>query len=208
MRRTLYFFIIGILSCRPQTHSKKHIADPLAIKLNDSAVNAVIQRKDYREAISLLNQATQIDSNYFLAYTNKLSFQLVEKQFDNALKTATRLNRIRPNAPDYYVTIGILNELNGDTVKSKVFYTEASKRYNAILDTMSSLNKEYDMFSINKAINLILIGQQQKGNDLLIEIYNRQKDSSYKEMLSTFMNKSKRDILKFYTSNRVVDYGH
>lgn len=180
----------------------------MAIRLNDSAMKVIVQRKDYSEAISLLNQATQIDSDYYLGFANKLYFQLEEKQFDSALKTAKNLSRIKPGAPDYYVIIGVLNDLTGDSVSANKFYSEASTRYNAILDTMSSSNKEFDILSMNKAINLVLIGQQQRGNEILIKLYKKQNDSNYKELIASFMNKSKKKIMELYTNNKLVQYAH
>lgn len=155
-----------------------------------------MKQQDYARAIALLDQATQIDSNFLTAYANKLSFQLQLKQFDNALQTAYSLNRINPNAPDYYVTIGLLYHIKGDTGSSKEYFTGAAVRYDKILDTMSMANKSYDMLLMNKAVNLVLIGQQKHGNDILKELYERQKDEAYREMLALFLNKTKDEIIK------------
>ena len=195
MRFSILLLLTGFYACGQQSENKKHVVDPKARQLNDSATSIAMHAQDYNKAISLLDQATQIDSNYLTAYANKLSFQLELKQFDKALATAKNLNRIKPEAPEYFVSIGLIYEHMGDTTSSNKFFNEAVNRYNKILDTMSTVNKDYDLLLMNKAVSLILVGQQQKGNDILKGLYDKQKDESYREMLSSFMNKSRKDIL-------------
>jgi hypothetical protein len=90
---------------------------------------------------------------------------------------------------------GMINEQLGDTVSSKKYFTQAAKIYDDILDTMETTNKNYDMYLINKAVNLIFLGQQQTGNDILKKVYSNTKDEVEKEFISEFMNKSKQQIL-------------
>ena len=154
------------------------------------------QHFEYDKAISLLEQAILIDSNYFTAYRNKLSFQIVLKDYNQALKTAIKISQLRPSNPDYYVTIGLLYEIQGDSVSSKKQFIEAEKQYDKMLDTITLSNKNYNMLLMDKAINLIYLGEQQKGNDILKQLYNDQKESSLKEMLASYINKSKGEIIK------------
>lgn len=195
MRFLSFLLLIGLSACGQQTNSKKHIVDPQARKLNDSATIVAMKQQDYATAIALLDKATQIDSNFLTAYANKLSFQLQLKQFDKALITAFDLKRIKPNAPDYYVTIGMLYDIKGDTVLSKTYFAEAATCYDKILDTMSTSNKDRDMLLMNKAVNLVLIGQQGQGNKILKQLYDRQHDEAYREMIALFMNKTKDEII-------------
>jgi tetratricopeptide (TPR) repeat protein len=155
-----------------------------------------MKQQDYTKAIALLDQATQIDSNFLTAYANKLAFQLQLKQFDNALMTAYNLKRIKPNAPDYYGTIGMLYHIKGDMVSSRKYFTEAATRYDKILDTMSTTDKYRDMLLMNKAVNLVLLGQQEQGNQILKQLYQSQQNEAYKEMIALFMNKTGDDIIK------------
>ena len=48
---------------------------------------------------------------------------------------------------------------------------------------------------ISEAVNLIFLGQQQTGNDILKKVYSNTKDEVEKEFISEFMNKSKQQIL-------------
>ena len=192
MRLIVSLLLITLSACGQQS---KHSINPRAKKLNDSAVYLVVREFNYDKAIELLNEAIKIDSNYPTAFVNKINFQLQLKQFDKALATSKNLLRIKPNAPDYVVMTGIINEQLGDTVSSKKYFTQAAKIYDDILDTMDIANKNYNMHLINKAVNLIFLGQQQTGNDILKKVYGNTKDEVEKEFISEFMNKSKQQIL-------------
>jgi tetratricopeptide (TPR) repeat protein len=196
MRFLAYLLLFGFSACGQQTDSKKSIIDPKARKLNDSATTIVMKQQDYAKAISLLDQATEIDRNFLTAYVNKLSFQLQLKQFEKALQTALKLKELKPTAPDYYVTIGMVYSYKGDSALAKDYFTEATKRYDAVLDTMKKVNKAYDLLLMNKAVNLILVGQQQEGSEILKQLYTKEKNDINREMIALFMNKSKQEILE------------
>ena len=62
--------------------STKHKVDPAAIQLNDMAMTLVpyIDNADSaRKAISFLDKATDIDSNYSLGYSNRASLKTLYK---------------------------------------------------------------------------------------------------------------------------------
>ena len=71
----LLFILIGLYSCGQ--NDTKHKVDPTAVRLNNNAMTLVkfIDNEDSsKKAISLLDNATAIDNNYFLGYCNKLMF--------------------------------------------------------------------------------------------------------------------------------------
>jgi tetratricopeptide (TPR) repeat protein len=155
---------------------------------------------NFEKAISLLDQATQIDTSYYLAYENKLMIQLQLKQFDKALATSNNLLRINPQIPGSYITVGILYEKNGDSITSRKYFEDAATKFDKILDTMTSSNPHYDLTVMNKAINLILMDKQQQGNGILQQLYEKQKDEIHKELYRRFLNKSRPEILNtFFT---------
>ena len=196
LKFTLILLLLGLFSWG-QTGSKPTI-NPYAKKLTDSAARMTFQMTDsgYRKAILLLDQATAIDSSFFLAYYNKLVFQSQLQQYNKALVTCKNLIRIRPMAPDLYLTCGGLYEITGDSVSANKNFQTALSLYNSITDTMSTSNRNYDMLSINKAIDLILLDQQIKGNELLKQLYNRQTDEAYKDLILSFMNKNRKELLE------------
>ena len=196
MRLTFLLLLFGFAASGQQ--SEKIIVDNKAKQFTDSAAKFIMhywQNNDLKKAILLLNKAIEIDSNYINAYTLKLSLQMNLKQYNNALKTALQINRLRPNSPSSYVTPGILNEKLGNTISSHYYFTTAIKKYDNILDTMSTKNKYYYVHLLNKAIDLILAGQQVNGNVILKQLYNKESNSLNKENIQHYMNKSRKEIL-------------
>ena len=193
---SVFILFTALGACSQIQNTKKHIPDPKARILYDSAVTLAMQSaNNYIKAISLLDQATQIDSNYSLAFSIKLSFQFSLNRLNDALITAKNLIRINPNNPESYVMTGGIYWKLEDSVSSIDHFTKAAVLFDKILDTMSTSNKTYETVLMNKAVNLILLDQQEKGNKILNELYSKQKDEAEKDMFRLFLNKSKNQIL-------------
>lgn len=195
MRLLILCLFIGFYACGQKTDSRKHSINPAAKNLNDSAMSVAMYEMDLKKAIALLDQAIQIDSNYFLAYTNKLTFQLDIKQFDGALKTAFTLNRLKPEVPDYYVTTGLLYLLKNDSISAHKFFEKAAAQFNKVLDTMKESEENYKMILSNKALNLVFLGQETEGNKIFKNLYDNEKDEVARESIALFMGKSRQEIL-------------
>ena len=102
---------------------------------------------------------------------------------------------LRPEDPIGFVSTGMIYEILHDTISSKKYFAEADKHFNKILDTMDRTSTSYELLIMNKAINLILLGQQQNGNALLSKLYDKSKSNFMKEAVSPLMNKTKEEIL-------------
>jgi tetratricopeptide (TPR) repeat protein len=172
MRLCPLFLIIGLYTSG-QTEGQNYLVNPKARQLKDSAARIAMDSENYTKAIALLNEAIKLDSNYYPAYTNKLSFQLALKQYSDALPTAKKINMLRPDDPVPYVSIGLLCEVLHDTISSQKYFAAADSHFNNILDTMDRTNIDYEQIMMNKGINLILLGQQQNGNELLRQLYEK-----------------------------------
>ena len=202
MRLLILLLLFGFAACTQQP--KKYVPNKKAIQLEGSAIqlmkvyssDRIPQDSNYQKAIRLLNEAIKIDSNYYNAYSSKLSLQWMLKQYDNALATAKHLKNLRPNSPDSYVTVGLLYEKLNDTISSYKYFNTAISKYDTILDTMSIKNKMYDVLLMNKGIDLILAGQQIKGNEILKQLYKKSNDDLYKEMIVPFVNKSRKEVFE------------
>jgi tetratricopeptide (TPR) repeat protein len=200
------FLLITLYSCGQK--SAKYKVDSVAVELNNKAMTLVtfIDNADSsKKAISLLDKATTIDSNYFLGHCNKLMFFNQLKQFDKAVLTVNKLIRLRPFAHDLYLTGGILYERIGDTVSSKTYFTKSLTICSTVLDTMSVTNSDYEMLMGNKATNLIMLDNQQKANEILRKLYDKQTDEELKKNTLLMMNKSKKQLLELWASDQ---YSH
>src|SRR5436309_2510270 len=105
-----------------QTEKKTYSVNPKAKQLVDSAVQIAMYKNNYRGAIVLLDEAIKLDSDYYNAYSNKLTYQFALKQYNEALPTAKKLNMLRPEDPANYITVGLLYEKLHDTISSKKYF--------------------------------------------------------------------------------------
>ena len=197
MRFIIIFLFFLDSSCAQPVDKLVHTVDPAAKKLNDSAVSIAMHSYDYTKAVELLDKATQIDSNYFGAYRNKMSFQGLVKPFDadKILVIQKSLNRLRPLDPEYYMNIGMLYFKKGDSLTSSTYFSNALLHFDNILDTMHSTSPGYDVLMMQKAYTLIFQGNDQKAHDLLQKLYDTTKDSVAKEMILPALQKTRKDFI-------------
>jgi tetratricopeptide (TPR) repeat protein len=199
LKLSIFFLFLTLFACRHQNRdSKKHIVDAKAKQLNDSAVALVrsMNEEDSRKAISLLDEAIKIDSNYFTAYWNKLCLQSQLKQYDKAIETGKQILKLK-KAPYYYFIIATFYYRMGDTTLANDYFKKTLTVCDKVLDTMSKKNKAtYEVVIMNKSVSLIFLGQQEEGNKVLKQFYDSLTDSTYKMYTAAFMNKTKEEILK------------
>jgi len=159
-------------------------------------INDVSQYKkaQYEKAIGLLNKATQIDSNYFIAYFNKIGAQSYLKRYQDAVITAKELLRLTPNdATTKYLVAGIFYK-TGDTTRARAYYQEYLNYCDKKLDTMSVKNRHYKNMQLQKGLVLILLDQQGKGREIFKKLYE-EADDWEKDTYSLYMRVTKADIL-------------
>jgi len=183
----ILLLLVGCLfSCK---HSKYNIE---AIKLNDSAVAIQMHlgqpgyTKSLNDAIVLLDNAIEIDSNYFTAYLNKWNFQTQLKQYNSAITTGNKMIKLIPNDNVLKLLLGKSYERAGDTVTAKRYYGENLLSINKVLDTMNVNSKSYDNLTSDKIDVLILLRQFQNARDLSDKLYKKGTDPifiyRYKEL--------------------------
>jgi tetratricopeptide (TPR) repeat protein len=176
----------------------KHKTDSAAVNLNNRAISLsryIHDQDSCKKAITLLDSATSIDSNYFLGYYNKLMFLNQLRQYDKAIAAVNHLIRIRPGINDLYLTGGMLFDKTGDTLTARLYFEKTLAICNTVLDTMNRKNRDYDILRMNKGISLVMLGQQKTGNQILEHLYDGPTDIP-KELISTFINKSQSEILE------------
>lgn len=199
MKLIIQLFIIqSFIACNFSQHKKEdYKINRDARKLNDSAVYIALHLHEYEKAISLLDQATKIDSNYFQAFDNKFSFQRLIKPFDQnkILTILNNLNRIKPEDPRYYALIGILYYKMKKPSISDIYFKNAAIYYEKILDTTYAKNEYYGFFLQNQALNFIFIDKEVEGKKILKHIYEETKYQPFKEKINFFFKSSKKEIL-------------
>ena len=123
------------------------------------------------------------------------------KQFDKAITTINNCIRISPSAHDLYLTGGILYEKVGDTISSKKYFKKSLAILNSVLDTMKVQNTNYEMLVSNKAINLKMLNDNKRGNDLIKAIANKQQEPELKELTLSYINKGKKEMVDMMTDS-------
>jgi tetratricopeptide (TPR) repeat protein len=198
---TWVLLLISLGSCTQ--NAAEHKVDPAAKVFNERAMtlySSIDNIDSAKKAIALLDSATTIDSDYYLAYYNKLVFLGNIKQFDKALLAVNNLIRIRPSAHDFYLTRGFLYYRLANMKASKLDFQQALTICSKVLDTMSLKSKNYDYICLDKAISLVMLGQQSEGQVILKQIYNRQTDSSWKKYYGSYLNKSPKQLVDLLDS--------
>jgi len=212
-RFAILISIICFLSC--QSSRRRFNAE--AIKLNDSAMS--LQMKNYLMAlnryggpdsvrkvqIALLTKAIEIDTSYFIAYWNKFNCQVQLKQYAGALITGKRLVILRPNDPVNEFLVGKVYDKLGDTIHAKAYYKNYLSYCSSILDTMATSNRQYRFVVEEKAIVLILLGQQQNGKAILKKLFDTEPISMNKPFDSLYMGLTRKDIIDGKDLRMTVD---
>lgn len=203
MKRSLILLIIiCFFSCK-----SAHRYNPEAIKLNDSA--AAMQMEKFQVSlikygsvdsikkvqIGLLNKATSIDTDYFTGYWNRLALQNSLKLYKEAAITCKQLIRLRPNDAFISFFVAEVYDETGDTISARKCYVNSLAMSNMQLYGEDTNNKRFKSAEFNKAKALVMLGEQKKANNLLLELYNNETEPFLKSLYKDYMNKSKADII-------------
>jgi tetratricopeptide (TPR) repeat protein len=209
--KLFYLFLSTIIiGCNQQSETEKKDISPEAIKLNDSAVSIVMRSTEndsvkYSKAIALLDHTTAIDSNYGGAYWNKRAYQAEMGLHEGALISTKQLIRLNPNVPAFYSSAGILSEVTGDTISSIPYFQKAAVLYENVLDTIAP-GVDRDMTLVGKGVNLIMLGKEKEGQELIANVYNSQADPQMKEAvrnsIAPSLNKSRKEIISLYREHK------
>lgn len=201
IRFIFLFLLIALYSCGQK---QKHTENPKVIRLTTQVIsltNQLDNRDSCKLGLLYLDSATAIDKNCFTCYFEKLMFLSSLNQYDKVFSTLDTCIKIIPTDHYLYLTAGILHERFGDSISSKIYFKKSLAICNGVLDTMKATNRDYLMFVTDKAINMIMLGDSAKANNILQTLYDNQPDDSAfdnvdKKFILSFMHKSKTEILQ------------
>ena len=137
MRNTLNLLLICfiVISCdsqhEEQNDNKQY--DSVAIQLNNRAMElSLLTNRDSTElAITLLSQAIQLDSNYYLAYNNMVTLLLMQSKRDSALSVLEIMIDREPNFAEGLSVQGHIYNKQGKHEMAKQKYQLAMKAYDS-----------------------------------------------------------------------------
>lgn len=169
-----------------------------AHQLNDKAVNIFLKYNksddSIASAISLLDQATNLDSTYFNAWTNKLDYQCLLKKYPDAIATCRKAIRLFPDATDLVFLYGALQLKTGDSTASTTTFTGLLKTYNDQLRT-DKHKGDVQTCTINKALVLIILGRSKEAGTLLKKLAGKERDQAVKRYILRYMQKTAAGII-------------
>lgn len=166
------------------TFSKK------AIELNNKAILLINNgnETDYMKALDLLNKAINIDSTYYMAYSNKITVLIRLKEYDKAIKTCKYLvTNIKQDYPEAFTILGILYDKLNKKKNAEHYYKKAIKAYTKRINS-----KEEILDMINKA-HLIYIMDNKRGLNEIDSLINAYPSN---------------DELLMYRKHLFTDYNH
>lgn len=203
---TLILFTI-LIACSQNQQTKAHFPDPKAKHLVDSALRLADRPGNYEKALTLIDKATQIDSNYYDAYFYKLSLQLKLSRLNDALATSKDMIRLDPRDYERYSATASLYWQIGDTVSATDYYTKAAVLFDKIFDTMSRSNRSYEPMLMQKGFYLIMTGKQEQGNKIWSECCNSGRYPDLKKEYEPLLNKSRKEIMEEIFSPNTTSSG-
>jgi len=190
------FFSCGhkVPKIRPDSEAKRlrSQASEVASKLggNDS-----VRRMRLEHAVALLDRATELDSNYFGAYWDKLIYQRQLEHYEKALLTGKQLMRLMPNQPTEIEIEGALSELNGDRPSSIKYYTKALLINRIRLDSMQSNQENITSLQMFYAFDLIALKRYREGNAIFKKLAETAKDPAERQTYLYYMSMTRKEVL-------------
>jgi tetratricopeptide (TPR) repeat protein len=157
--------LLACYSCRPIGPDKR------AIELNNRAAQ-MFQKGKSDSALILLDMAIQIDSNYFIAYSNKCTFLWQLNRNEEALRTAKQAIQIREVTGSVYFLEGLGYERVGHLDSARSSYLKA-------IDYSEQLKSKNLLFAQKTALAELVTVTKGKGHGLkkLQELFDMELDT-------------------------------
>lgn len=168
-----------------------------AIDLNNKAVKYLqfgqLTVGQIDSAIYFLDMATEMEKDYFIAYTNKIIFLNMNMDFPRLIETNKEIQRLRPKQPMWIIQEGIFYELYNDSIVANDLYKKGLSKYDSIIQNDTSIGFDIKFEYVN---SLIMGNKPELAEKKFEELNNEYPDS---EILEYFELKSKKELLKKIT---------
>jgi len=191
---SLLILITILQSCKGQDNNPDY--NPKAIEFNNKAVQ-LMQRMEYDSALILFYKAIDIDKNYYLPYSNMTGIYLSRKQFDKALQASDKVVEIKPDLAEGWTFAGMLYDSQGDSLTAKKYYNKSIEIFDNRINNPEK-KKDLTANKLNRAVSLILLGQEVEGNDELRKLRTENPDDL---MIDEFIKINKQDYIRQQIDN-------
>jgi len=116
--------------------------------------------------VQSLNKAIEIDTTYYVVYVNKCSLYCSMKDYKNALTQIQKEITVKPDLAEAWTFGGILSDKLGDTATAMAYYKRSVELFDERI-TDPSKHEFLDANQRNRAVSLILMGQDEQGRNEL-----------------------------------------
>jgi len=190
MTRLLILNLILILLTSCSGKDKKEVYNPKAIELNNKAV-LQMQKSNNDSALMLFDKAIEIDKTYYLPHVNKVGIYVGKKEFEKALAEIEIAITEKPDYAEGWAFAGMLHYGLGDTLEAKTYYKKSVEIFDKKI--LNPEEKEHIIANrMNRAVSLILLGQDKDGQDELKKLKAENPDN---KVLDEFLNRNGQDFI-------------
>lgn len=190
MTRLIILNLILILLTSCSRKDKKEVYNPKAIELNSKAV-AQMQKFNNDSALILFDKAIEIDKTYYLPHANKVGIYIGKKEFEKAMAESEIAIKEKSDYAEGLVFAGMLHEGLGDTLAGKTYYKKSIEIFDKRI--LNPEEKEHIVANrMNRAVSLILLGQDKDGKDELMKLKTENPDN---KVFDEFLNRNRQDFI-------------
>lgn len=102
--------------------------NPVAISLNNKAVEVMVETQDFAQMNELLDSALMIQPDYDVAMRNKMTALINLGRLSEVETLLSKMKVISPDDDNVLIGLGMYYDYCGDTIKAITYYDEAEKR--------------------------------------------------------------------------------
>jgi len=145
--------------------NKQDTYNPKAVELNKEAVK-FMNAQHFDSAMLYLDRAIEIDTTYYVAYGNKCSLYCSMKDYENAVTQIQKEVTVKPDLAEAWTYGDMLSDKLGDTATAMAYYKRSVELFDERI-TNPSKQEFLEANQRNRAISLILMGQDEQGRNEL-----------------------------------------
>ncbi|HTL81671.1 MAG TPA: hypothetical protein VL651_08195 [Bacteroidia bacterium] len=179
--------------------------DPKAKLLCDSVTKLLSKTRERAHdslfdasIMNLLEQATASDTDYYPAYEEVINYQIEYRQYQGALSTAKEMARLKSGSAENLARLGLLYDVNNDSVHAHLCYQSAVRIYDVMLDTVKVKDRSVLQIEVWRALVLILLGNESEGRNDLDHLYNEASEGSFKQSLEKYLHAGRKDVIAIF----------
>lgn len=189
MQQVLIFilFVVCLSACQQQR--------PKSIESNTEAlyeqISELMNQQAYDSVLVLYDQLLLLDSNQWAPHFHKANLFIQQKELEKALEESELVIRKNPALAEGWYTAGVIHDWLGDEALAREFYQRGIALYDEKIEKTDN-QEEAAGARFNRAILLILNGQEMEGQQAMVQLKN---DFPYLFETSEAMPQTRNELL-------------